>query len=159
MITYGLVAEEAATPGAPAAKPGEAPATKTGTEAPSGDAGKGGPGPGDGAGGGYGLLIMMGLLFALFYFMLIRPQKKKERERQKPREEMIKSLKKNDHVMTIGGLHGIVASSTEDEVVLKVDEKNDVRLRFSRDAISRVVGKDGEGGGLEKPGEKLEEKK
>jgi preprotein translocase subunit YajC len=92
--------------------------------------------------GGYGLLVMMGLIFAVFYFLLIRPQRKKEQDRQKQREEMLKNLKKNDHIVTIGGMHGIVASVTETDVVLKADEKSDIRLRFTRDAISRVVTED-----------------
>ena len=91
------------------------------------------------------MLIMMGLLFAVFYFLLIRPQKKKERDRQKQREEMLKALKKNDHVVSIGGIRGIVLNVTDEEVVVKVDEKGDVRIRFSREAISKVIGKDGEG--------------
>jgi preprotein translocase subunit YajC len=85
------------------------------------------------------LPVMMLLAFGVLYFLLIRPQRQKEKDRQKHREDMIKNLKKSDHVMTIGGMHGIVASVTATEVVLKVDEKNDVRVRFTRDAISKVV--------------------
>ena len=117
MTTYTLIAE------------GESPAAPDQTQQP---------------GGGYGLLIMMAMIFAVFYLLLIRPQRKKEHDRQKQREEMLKNLKKNNHVVTIGGMHGIVASATETEVVLKVDEKGDVRLRFNRDAISRVVTDDGD---------------
>jgi preprotein translocase subunit YajC len=102
--------------------------------------------------GGMQFPIMMLLILAVFYFLLIMPQRRKEKERQRQHGAMLKNLTKNDHVVTIGGLHGIVASTTDDEVVIKVDEKNDVRMRFSRDAISRVVteeeaakGKSGEG--------------
>jgi len=128
VVTYTLIAEEA-----PAA-----PAPPTGT-------GAGSPGP---FGGDYGIFIMMGLIFAVFYFLLIRPQRKKEQARQRDREEMLKRLTKNDHVVTIGGLHGIVASVTDTDVVIKVDEKNDVRMRFAREAINRVVtdGDKGAGG-------------
>ena len=58
---------------------------------------------------------------------------------------MLKALKKNDHVVSIGGIRGIVLNVTDEEVVVKVDEKGDVRIRFSREAISKVIGKDGEG--------------
>ncbi len=85
----------------------------------------------------------MVLVFGVLYFLLIHPQRKKEKDRQKQREEMLKNLTKSDHVETIGGLHGIVASVTDTDVVLKVDEKSDVRLRFKREAISRVVTEDG----------------
>jgi len=105
----------------------------------------------------YTLFIIMGLIFAVFYFLLIRPQRKKEQGRQRQREEMLSSLRKSDHVVTIGGIHGIVAAVSTDEVVIKVDEKNDVRLRVARDAISKVVGREGEEGGERKLGEKPEE--
>lgn len=93
------------------------------------------------------------LVFVVFYFLLIRPQRKKEKDRQHLREEMLKSLKKSDHIVTIGGIHGVVALVGEDEVTIKVDEKADVRLRVSRDAISRVVGDEGETGDEKKLGE------
>jgi preprotein translocase subunit YajC len=122
--TYALIAAE----GAPPAKEGEQPQQTS-------------------PGGTYGWLILMGLLFALFYFILIRPQKKKEQERQKQREEMLKNLKKNDHVASIGGIHGVVVNVTEDEVVVRVDDRSDARIRFSREAISKVLDKEGGGDG------------
>jgi preprotein translocase subunit YajC len=94
----------------------------------------------------YSIFILMGAIFVVFYLLLIRPQQKKERDKQKQRQEMLKNLTRNDHVATIGGMHGIVASVTDTEVVLKVDEKNDVRIRFAREAISRVVTDEGEEG-------------
>jgi len=101
----------------------------------------------------YTMFIMMGLIFVVFYFLLIRPQRKKEKDRQAQRLEMLKALKKSDHIMTIGGIHGIVASVGEDEVTIKVDEKADVRIRMSRDAISKVIGAAEESGGEKKLGD------
>ncbi len=94
--------------------------------------------------GGWGLFLMMGAIFLVFYLILIRPQRKKEAQRQRQREEMLAALAKNDHVMTIGGIHGVVASVSDDAVVLKIDERNDVRMKVTRDAISRVVGDEDE---------------
>jgi len=132
--TFALIAEEAAAP---------APATKT-------DEQPGSP---------YSIFILMGALFVVFYLLLIRPQQKKERERQKHRADMLKNLKRSEHVVTVGGVHGIVTSVTDDEVVLKVDEKNDVRVRFSRDAISKIVGAEGEEGAEKRLSDKPEENK
>ena len=101
----------------------------------------------------YGMFIIMGLIFVVFYFLLIRPQRKKEKDRQKQRQEMLGNLRKNDHILTIGGIHGVVGSVTEDEVVIKVDEKGDVRLRMSRDAISKIVGLDDAEGGEKRLGD------
>jgi preprotein translocase subunit YajC len=94
--------------------------------------------------GGWQMILMMGVLFAVFYFLIIRPQRKREKERQAKREEMLSALSKNDHVVTIGGIHGVISSVSADEVTIKVDERSDVRMRFSRDAISRVEGMDDE---------------
>jgi len=131
--TYTLIAEEAATSAAPGAD-GQAPQSP------------------------YSLFIMLGLAFVVFYVLLIRPQQKKERERKNQREEMLKNLTKSDHVVTIGGVHGIVASVTDTDVVLKVDEKNDVRVRFAREAISKVVTAEDEAA-AKKLSEKPEENK
>jgi len=103
-------------------------------------------------GGGLNMLIMMVLIFGVFYLLLIRPQRKREKERKQKRQEMLDALKKNDHVMTIGGIRGVVSSIGDKEVVLKVDESKDVRLRVSRDAITRV-------GDLEEKGEGEDERK
>ncbi|MHC4712719.1 MAG: preprotein translocase subunit YajC [Planctomycetota bacterium] len=74
---------------------------------------------------------------AVFYFLLIRPQRKQEKQRK----EMLKALQKNDKVVTIGGIHGVVANvrSQDNTVVLKVDESGKVRLKVSHSAISRLL--------------------
>jgi len=118
VTTYTLIAEEAA------------PQTTQGGDQQQG-------------GSPYGLLVMMVVIFGVFYLLLIRPQRTTETQRQQDRETMLKNLRKSDHVLTIGGIHGVVASVTEDEVVIKVDEKTDTRLRMARDAISKVVTDDG----------------
>ncbi len=86
------------------------------------------------------LIIPFAGIFLIFYFLLIRPQKKQEKARQ----AMLKDLKKNDKVVTIGGIQGVVANVRDSDVTLKIDESGDVRVRFSRSAISRVITKDDE---------------
>jgi len=95
-------------------------------------------------GGMMNMLLLMGAIFVVFYLLLIRPQRKKEKDRQRRREEMLGNLRRNDHIVTIGGIHGIVASVGEKEVAIKIDERGDVKMRFSRDAINKVVGGDDE---------------
>ncbi len=87
-----------------------------------------------------GMLVPVIAIILIFYFLLIRPQKKQE----KARTEMLKALKKGDRVVTIGGIHGIVTSVRDKGVTLKVDDAGNVRLRFSRSAINRVLTKDEE---------------
>jgi preprotein translocase subunit YajC len=86
-------------------------------------------------------LLLMGVIM---YFLMIRP----ERKQQKVRKTMLEALKKNDQVLTIGGIHGTVASVGEDIVTLKVDEGKDLRIRVSRGAIQSILkpSKGGENG-------------
>jgi preprotein translocase subunit YajC len=76
---------------------------------------------------------VLGIL--VFYFILIRPQKNKD----KTRNNMLANLKRGDRVQTIGGILGTVVEAREDEVVLKVDETNNTKLKFARSAIHKVV--------------------
>jgi preprotein translocase subunit YajC len=80
-------------------------------------------------------LVLMFLVFMVMYFLVMRPQRKKERQRK----EMLSRIKKNDKVMTIGGLYGTVTQVKPDEVVLKIDENSDVRAHFSRSSIARII--------------------
>jgi len=92
-------------------------------------------GGGGGAGGFIQFGVLMVLIFVVIYFMMIRPQKKQQAER----ERMLSNLKKNDHVLTSGGLYGIVDKVRDKEVVLKLDEKSDLRVRVTRTAIVGIV--------------------
>jgi preprotein translocase subunit YajC len=79
-------------------------------------------------------VVAIGLLF---YFMLLRP----ERRRKAQMSSLMDNLKKNDRVVTIGGIHGTVVSVQQgsSDVVIKVDENSNTRLRVLRSAIARVV--------------------
>ena len=79
------------------------------------------------------ILLMVGGL-ALFYIWSIRGRKKQETKRK----QMLDSLKKGDKVTSIGGVIGTVIEIKEDEVTVKVDETNNVRMRFARWAIRGV---------------------
>jgi preprotein translocase subunit YajC len=73
------------------------------------------------------------MLLALFYFLILRPQRKQEQERQ----ALMSGLKKNDEVLTIGGIYGTVVavSETEDKVTLKLDDN--VRVKVTKASIQR----------------------
>lgn len=70
------------------------------------------------------------LVFLIFYFLLILPQKKQ----QKKHQEMISSLKKNDEVVTIGGIHGVIVNVKDKTFVLRVDDNT--RIEIDKSAIS-----------------------
>jgi preprotein translocase subunit YajC len=82
------------------------------------------------------IFLFLPILF-VGYLFLIRPQQKQQKELQK----MLSAMKKNDKVETIGGIIGIVANvnEKEDEVTLKVDENSNVRMRFTRKSIVRII--------------------
>ena len=79
------------------------------------------------------------LMFVIIYFMMIRPTRRQQRQR----DAMLQTIKKNDKVLTTGGIMGIVHKVTDKEVILTVDEKKDVRLTMSRSAIAGLVKKSG----------------
>ncbi|WP_287402081.1 MULTISPECIES: preprotein translocase subunit YajC [Treponema] len=73
------------------------------------------------------------LIIVIFYFFMIRPQNKKQKEAEKMRN----SIQKGDKIVTIGGVHGTVASVKERTFILKVEDGS--RIEFDRSAISAVV--------------------
>ena len=104
----------------------------------------GSPAPGGQAkaGADWGGLVMLAAIFAIFYFLLIRPQQKRTKEHQ----ELLKSLKRGDDVITSGGIYGRIAEIEEGTVLLEVAER--VKIRVSRDQIASnrsVVPKTGPG--------------
>lgn len=74
------------------------------------------------------------LLIGVFYFLIIRPQQQKQKEHR----ALLANLKKNDEVVTSGGLYGRVTAIAEDVVTLEIAAN--VRVRVSRPQISNVVG-------------------
>ncbi|MBN1127163.1 MAG: preprotein translocase subunit YajC [Sedimentisphaerales bacterium] len=78
------------------------------------------------------------LIFALMYMLMFRGPKKKEQERQK----MIQALKKNDRVRTVGGILGTVVDVKDDEILLKVDESNNTKIRVIPNAIHKLASDD-----------------
>ena len=80
-------------------------------------------------------LIPLVLVMVVFWFVMSRGRNKEKQRFQ----QMLDSLKKNDRVQTIGGMLGTVVDVRDDEVVLKVDEANNVKIRFNRSAIKDVL--------------------
>ena len=77
------------------------------------------------------------LIAVLFYLLMIRPERRKRAELT----AMLNNLKKNDRVVTIGGIYGTVVNVQKDldEVTIKVDENTNTKLRMQRAAIARVI--------------------
>jgi len=85
--------------------------------------------------------IMLPLILIIMWFLMVSPSKRQEERLRK----MLNSLEKNDKVMTVGGVIGTVHSidKEQNEIVLKVDDANNTRIRFHLTAVSLVFPKDG----------------
>lgn len=80
------------------------------------------------------LIVIVGMM-VLWIFLLgggSRKQKKKQ-------QAMLSAMSKGSKIVTIGGIKGSVVEVRDEEVVVKVDENNNTRMKFSRDAIRTVV--------------------
>ncbi len=73
------------------------------------------------------------LIFLVFWFLIIKPQK----DKQKELADMVKNVKKNDEVVTAGGIHGTIVLVKDKTVVVRVDDN--VKIEFDKESISRVI--------------------
>jgi preprotein translocase subunit YajC len=98
---------------------------------------------GGGAGGPPTLVsfLPLALVFVVFYFLLIRPQQQKAKEHK----VLLANIKKNDEIITSGGLYGRVLALADDIVTVEIAPN--IKVRISRPQIATVVS-------APKPGEK-----
>lgn len=71
----------------------------------------------------------------LFYALVLAPEKRRKAER----EHQIGKLKKNDRVVTSGGIHGTIVTAAPDEDVVTIKVDSNTRLKINRSAISIVI--------------------
>ena len=81
-------------------------------------------------------ILIIGLL-AIWYITMIQP----DRRRRAEEEKLLGALKKNDRVITVGGIHGTIVSVSPDAgvVTLRVDENGNTRIKINRTAITSVI--------------------
>jgi preprotein translocase subunit YajC len=90
------------------------------------------PTGGDGVAGGFSTFIPLILMLAIFYFILLRPQQ----QRAKKVKEMLTNLKKDDMVVTTGGIHGKITGLTDTIVTLEISQNPSVKIKLSRSQIA-----------------------
>lgn len=78
------------------------------------------------------------VMLVAFYFLLMRPQQQQQRKRQ----EMLASLRKGNHVITLGGIYGEIVEVRDDSLSLKIADK--VVVKLAKSGVSSVLGKDNE---------------
>ena len=80
-------------------------------------------------------LTMVMAIMLIFYVFLLRSKKGQENQRK----GMLDTLKRGDRIKTIGGILGTVVEAKDDEVLVKVDESSNTKIRFARSAIHQVI--------------------
>lgn len=84
-------------------------------------------------GAGLAQLFPLVLILLIFYFILIRPQQKQQKEYAK----MLEGLKKNDQIVTSGGVHATIVNIKEKTFVIRIDDN--VRVEIDKNAVGRLV--------------------
>lgn len=83
-------------------------------------------------------MIFLILMVVVIYFFIFRGPKKK----QKQHKQMMQSLDKNDKVRTIGGIIGTIVDVRDNDVVLKIDENNNTKIKITKGAIATKIADD-----------------
>lgn len=78
-------------------------------------------------------LFPLAAMFGVMWFIMIRPQQKQA----KLRKDMLDSLQVGHHVITIGGLHGLVDEINPANQTVVLDCEG-IYLTFNRSAIATV---------------------
>ena len=82
------------------------------------------------------MILPAAVVWGIFYFLVFQPQQKKQKELKK----QLEGIKKNDDVVTSGGIHGTVVIVKEKTIVIRVDEH--ARLEIDREHIATVQARD-----------------
>jgi len=92
-----------------------------------------------GLGGGSDMMMSLlpfVLIFIIMYFLILRPQQRRVKQHQ----EMVKSLRRGDTVISSGGLVGKVTKVVDDDQI-EVEIADGVRVRQMRSMVSEVRAK------------------
>ena len=79
-------------------------------------------------------LLPFVLIFIIMYFLIIRPQ----RTAAKKREELLKNIRRNDTIVTGGGVIGKVTKVVEGEPELEVEIAQGVKVKLLRAMVADV---------------------
>ncbi len=80
-------------------------------------------------------IFLMLPILVIGYFLLWRPMKRQEAERQ----ALLSKMKKNDEILTTGGIYGTIVevSDKEDKIIVKIADN--VRVKITKAAIARNI--------------------
>jgi len=79
-------------------------------------------------------LVPFALIFVIMYFLILRPQQRRVKDHQ----AMVKNLRREDTVVTTGGLVGRVTKVTDEASEIEVEIAPNVRVKVVRAMVSEV---------------------
>ncbi|WP_019903890.1 preprotein translocase subunit YajC [Methylobacterium sp. 77] len=79
------------------------------------------------------------LIFVIMYFLILRPQQRRVKEHQ----ALVKNVRRDDTIVTTGGLVGRVTKVTDESPEIEVEIAPNVRVRIVRTMVSEVRVKGG----------------
>lgn len=82
-------------------------------------------------------MVPLILLLVVFYFILIRPQQKKAKAHQ----ELLKTLRPGDKVLTTGGVLGTILTVKDKAVTIR---SGDTKLEITKGAVSEILDRSGD---------------
>jgi preprotein translocase subunit YajC len=130
LVAQEVASDTGANPAAESTAPGDTTATE---QAPGGATPVAPTQPG--GNGIFGFFLPIALMIGVFYLIMYRGGRKD----RKKHDDMLRALKRNDRIQTIGGIIGTVVEAREQEVIVKVDESSNVKMHFVRGAIKDVL--------------------
>jgi preprotein translocase subunit YajC len=77
--------------------------------------------------------VQMLAIVAIFYFLIIRPKVQQDKKHR----EKLATMRRGDHVVTVGGIIGEVVHIKDDQITLKSGE---ARLIVQRDRVADILG-------------------
>ncbi len=83
-------------------------------------------------------ILPIALIFVVMYFLLIRPQQKRARQHQ----DMLKTIKRGDKILTSGGIIGTVSKVMTDQE-LQVEIAPGTQVRIMRSMVSDILSRTG----------------
>ena len=84
-------------------------------------------------------LVLLALLAAVFIFTVVVPQRKRDKEQK----ERLNNMKLGDTIITIGGVVGVLAKISDDDVTIYSSNAN-TPITFQKAAIQTVISRNAE---------------
>jgi preprotein translocase subunit YajC len=92
--------------------------------------------------GGFGSFFLLILIVVGAYLLIASPQRRRMKAARQKQKDLRETLEYGDEVVTIGGIHGRVTATSEEDVT--IDVGGGMELRMARRAIAERLEDDTE---------------